>query len=249
MRAEQILTEVNRAAALLDQDQRDTFSYVVKNRLYSLPCDTAGGVLGLLAVSLAREIEVSSARAAGTLDQKRALERIVKSAKAIGYRKDLHGSFPAANGARAVCDGKRAVRIKNAAVPMPDPIPEDLQPLDVDSFFPADRTGCKPCTLPDVADLRSALKIARAEFDAHYPGRKKPAFLTAWKLTAEDGLEIYVDGQFLLDMLEALPGATGTCQARKYGLILFEAPDGDGLLCPVHYDPSAETNKYKLLNA
>ena len=247
MRAEQILTEVNRAAALLEQDQRETFSYVVKRRLYSLPFDTAGGVLGLLAVSLARDIEASAARSAGTLDQKRALERIVKSAKTKGARSALHGSFPAKNGARAVCDGSRAVRIKNAAVPMPDPIPEDHEPMDVDKCFP-EKADCKPCTLPDVPDLRSALKIAKAEFDASHPGRKKPAFLTVWKIKAGDGLEIYVDGQFLLDMLEALPGAAGTCQGRKYGLILFDSPDGDGLLCPVHYDPSEENNKYKLLN-
>lgn len=248
MKAEQILTEVNRAAALLDHDQRDTFSYVVKSRLDSIPFDTAGGVLGLLAVSLSREIGVNAARAAGTLDQKRALERIVKSARERGTREELHGSFPAGNGARAVCDGSRAVRIKNAAVSMPDPIPEDRKPMDVDKCFP-DKATCKPCALPDVSDLRSALKIARAEFNAAHTGRKKPAFLTAWKITSADGLEIYVDGQFLLDMLEALPGAVGNCQGNKYGLILFEAPDGDGLLCPVRYDPSAETNKYKLLNS
>lgn len=248
MRAEQILTEVNRAAALLEQDQRDTFSYVVKRHLYSLPFDTAGGVLGLLAVSLAREIEVSSARAAGTLDQKRALDRIVKNAKERGVRQALHGTFATKSGMRAVCDGSRAVRIKNTAVIMPAFIPEDEEPMNVDDCFPR-MDNLQSCALPNVADLRAALKIAKAEFTAQHPGRKKPPFLTACKLTGADGVEIYVDGQYLLDMLEALPGSVGYCQHTSRSLIIFDAPDGDGLLCRIHYDPNEENHKYKLLNS
>ena len=249
MKTEQILTEINRAAALLDEDERGSFSYIVKNRLYSVPFDTPGAILGLLAVTLTRDIENSAARSAGTLNQKRALERIVKNAKERGARSSLFGSFPTKSGMRAVCDGIRAVRVKNTDIIMPDPVPEDKEPMDVDDCFP-DMNSLQRCTLPNAADLRAALKVARAEFNAQHPGRKKPRFLTACKLIGADGVEIYVDGEFLLDMLEALPGSVGYCGRSRNSIVVFEASDGDGLLCHIRYDPNDETTtkKYKLLN-
>lgn len=247
MKTEQILEQVNFAATLLNNDERETFSYTVKKRLDSLPFDTLGGALGLLAVSLTRDIEISSARYAGTLEQKRALERIVKNARERGTRTALHGSFTTKSGMRAVCDGIRAVRIKNATVFMPDPVPEDVEPMDVDACF-KDISSLQCCALPNEPDLRAALKVAKAEFNAQHPGRKKPPFLTVCKLTGVDGTEIYVDGQYLLDMLEALPGASGYCEHTSRSMVTFDAPDGDGVMCPIRYDPNDEKNKYVLLN-
>lgn len=157
----------------------------------------------------------------------KAAERILKNAKKVQkYKPCFHYANTTADGSQIVCDGYRAVIFKN---PLPlEPMPENLNDCypDVLRTFPKFK---KPVTLelPDAAALKNYIKAKRAE--------DKKA-LVVFDFGA--GLPV-VNATYLLDILEALPGAVATVErvsgvVYKYG-VYFENAAGDyGLLMPLN---------------
>ena len=114
MKTEKILAMIYQAAEQLPEEARGAYQYARENPdLYDVLPDL-GATLGALAHQLEEEATREAAKRCGRAAQHKALERVVKSAlDSQPSRPSCHGSIPARDGARAVCDGYRAVRITN----------------------------------------------------------------------------------------------------------------------------------------
>lgn len=235
MKTEKILAMIYRAAEQLQEEDRKTYQFARENPgLYDVLPDL-GATLGALAHQLEEDATKEAAKKGGRGGQYRALGRVVSSA--IDNQPGcpgLHGTVQTASGARAVCDGYRAVRISNPDTQTPRPIPENVEPMDLDAVFSGvdNRTDARPAGLPDAAALRVQLEAGRAEFRAR-TGKPGTKYKALWAISAGP-VTIYANAQFLLDMLEALPGAECSAGGQPYAPLYFIAPDGDGLLLPVN---------------
>lgn len=110
-------------------------------------------------------------------------------------------------------------------------LPENLEPADLDRFYPAENGV--PLELPDAKALRAWIKTEKARMKTaktHYPPVKYPIYNFGPDLPA-------VNAEYLLSMLEALPGCTAefTYQSpNNTQIITFHAENGKALLMPVH---------------
>ena len=171
---------------------------------------------------LESDIRMETARQTGTASIVRAANRIIKSCT----RDSLRGAAMQ-SGRQCVCDGYRAIRF-NSPLPLA-PVENESDFLDLDNVIQPDRHTV-PVELPTAAELKAALKISRAS----WTGKKSAYVPLPWSL----GQDLpYVNPQYLLDMLEALPGCRCFLQPGPKSAIsplYFTAENGDGILLPVH---------------
>ena len=142
-----------------------------------------------------------------------AAKRIIKAAKG---RAKLEGAWTNADGLQCLCDGIRAVRLKNPLAGLPA-----SSGIDIDRFFTDAQRGEK-LTVPTAAELKQVLA-------AHKASGSKARPVYDWG----DGLPA-VDAEYLRDMLAILPGAE--IHANECGAlspIYFDDNSGNGLLMPV----------------
>lgn len=185
-----------------------------------------GGILR----ELKNDLIDQSAKKSGRGGQFKAFERIIKNVP--GHRiESCGGVIQTKSGARAVCDGYCAVRIFKSDVIMPDKKVEEQNAPDIDRIFNAS-AGESPADLPNVGELRGLIRTATAS----YTGKNKKSLCQLFKLTGKNGVDVYVNAKYLLNVLEALPDATCEIGKSRLSTILFEAEDGDGVLVPVRYD-------------
>ena len=171
---------------------------------------------------LESDIALETCRSAGTLSQLRAVKRILKTA----VRPEVQGAAMQ-SGRQCVCDGFRAVRL-NQPLPL-DPVENEASFIDLDKVILPDRYT-RPVELPQLRDLKAALKISRAS----WTGRSRDYKPYPWFLGSDLPA---VNPQFLVDMLEALPGARCFADPNDTGRICplyFAADAGDGILLPVN---------------
>lgn len=151
-----------------------------------------------------------------------AVKRMTKSAVA-GCNKYLQGMV-CQKGLYCICDSYRILRLKE----------------DVTSVPHIENT---PST-PDLANLmKQAIDSMNVKLDLPEEGDVK-AYIARCKAAAGNkhtysyqlAENVYVDPQYLLDMLQALPGCTCYTDADKAGkaTIYFVADNGDGVLLPVN---------------
>lgn len=234
MKIETILALVKMAAEKMeDESERNTYKYALENNpelCETLP--TAGAILAYLAHELEQDSRKSAARLTGRASQLKAFENIVKMAKAEHENKrDIHGTFLAKSGARSLCDGFRAVRITNPAITMPENAPGKCG-FDVDRVFPTDRTEADRVDLPSAAELRALIKNARADFRLK-TGKPGTKCQTVWMFTTRTRETCYFNASYLLDMVEALPGASAYTGAKRFDTLYFSSSDGDAVLLPI----------------
>lgn len=234
MTTEKMLALVKMAAEKMqDETERSTYKHALEHApelCETLP--TTGAILAYLAHELEQDSRNAAARSAGRASQLKAFENIVNTAKAAyKTKKDTHGTFLAKSGARALCDGFRAVRITNPAVTMPEDAPEKCD-FDVDRAFPTDRTENDRAALPSASELRALIKNARADFRLK-TGKRGTKCPMVWEFTARTGAKCYYNAAYLLDMLEALPGAIAYTGARHIDMLYFSSGDGDAILLPI----------------
>lgn len=136
-----------------------------------------------------------------------ALKRIAK----VATRDDLHGGWIDDEGRYCVCSGFHAVRLNGARF---DSIPT------VTGF-----DGLKKC-MERPADLERVELPTVSEVKAHRAAHGKAA-----PISINGGLK-WVDPNYLLDMLQALPGAEAFTERKELGGIWFENDKGDGILLP-----------------
>lgn len=172
---------------------------------------------------LESDIRMETARHAGTASIVRAANRIIKNV--AESKRQTIGGAAMQNGRMCVCDGYRAVRFSSRL-----PLPEVENPaafLDLDKVIPVEKFTV-PVELPSLSEVKNALKISRAS----WTGKRGNYCPLPWALC--DG-GIFVNPQYLVDMLEALPGCQAFTVGEKAAVspLYFTAENGDGVLLPV----------------
>lgn len=151
-----------------------------------------------------------------------AVKRMVKSAVA-GPNRLLQGMVYQ-KGLYCVCDGYRILRLKEdvTCVPHIDNTPDT--PDMANLMKPVIDNMCQKLDLPEESYVKAY--IARCKAVA---GNKHTYSYQLAK-------NVYVNPQYLLDMLQALPECTCYTDADKAGkaMIYFVAENGDGVLLPVN---------------
>ncbi len=153
----------------------------------------------------------------------RVAARIVK--RIPDTMRDFQGVFTR-DGKSCVCDGCVLLCLSESL---------DLKPVSGRSFNAAKlideaTRNAAPLPLPSLADVKGFQKLAKsaprgAWLDRIYPEKNRTLF------DFGAGLPL-VDLALLRDVLEALPGARA-CWAANNAQLVFTAPDGQALLCPV----------------
>lgn len=175
------------------------------------------------------EIRDECNRDAGKGSVAKAAQRILKSAQGQLHREALWKAYRGKD-ATIICDGFRAVRFNLDTAPSLEEHPEKFYDYPdigriVDDLKKANDV---PVNVPSLGELRAFIKTEKARLKA-----KKEKGVRLILQTA--GQEIHVDAEYLLDMLEALPGATVTAARKKAqtSALYFKAENGDGVLFPL----------------
>lgn len=170
------------------------------------------------------EMNAQTARQGGKREAYAAAQRILKNAEKDVLKK----AMAASDGEQVICDGYRLVKLSE---PLPLPqceggeIAKTFERILRDS---SNNLGEK-ITPPPVAELRSFIAIKKAEAKAE--GKKLPAVV----YSLADG--IYVDAQYLVDILQILPDAvifpSSVDWRRGTSPLYFKSERGEAALCPV----------------
>lgn len=148
-----------------------------------------------------------------------AITRVYKSACRHTSRK-FNGMFK--SGERwAVCDGYRFIRIKNR----PESIPETECDLDLDKTVPKDATSAEVVELPSVVQIKAEIAKLKAQYGRDWQRHPIEA-LPGW----------WCNAQYLLDMVEALPGGVAHQPEKYCSPLYYHSNDGDAILLPVRHD-------------
>lgn len=146
-----------------------------------------------------------------------AITRIYKNCN--DSRPDMKGIF-SYEGRFVICDGYRLLRMTNDI----SSLPHVTNDFDVASAMKGIGPTAETLKLPTIGELKAFIAANKVRH-----GRTK--------LTSSYCLDNYIwcNSQYLIDMIQALPGCTAYKPKRPISPIYFEAPNGDdGLLLPVH---------------
>lgn len=149
-----------------------------------------------------------------------AVKRMIKSAMASSNRA-LHGIFPD-HGMFAVCDGYRFIRLHEDIESLPHLDTNKVKPLDLSKVTPDRSQFAAEIELPAAAELKAYIAKVKGIAGKEY-------YKYDWPIA--DG--IYVNPQFLLDMVQIFPDAKAYITNPK-GPIYFESEAGEGVLLPVN---------------
>lgn len=197
-------------------------------------------IINDLQTAAERAQRAEKAKASGKKTIYTAAARILKNSTAyngVAARESLLYAYN--DGERVtICDGFRAVQFNAESAPELPTLPESMDYVDIGRIIKPATANADAVTLPTVQELKNHIKIEKALKKAN-KDKTKPLYI----LTAESGLKIYTDAQYLLDVLECLPGATAAASARGplYPLY-FIADNGRGILCPTK-PPKAGENE------
>lgn len=212
-----MLKLANELAAYICQDQAEKNAYdlfFTPGRAY---VSGAGANIAALVEALEDKIRIESAKGAHRTSALSAAKRILKNAS----RDDLKGAIMRDAG-QVLCDGYRA-----ALLYKPLPLPESISDFHAEEIIESTaHNATEPLDLPTVAELRAHIKVAKAQADFC---RRKPILYDFGP-----GMPL-VNAQFLLDMLQILPGCTAMIYPGECCLanpVYFLAPSGEGILLP-----------------
>jgi hypothetical protein len=174
-------------------------------------------ILNRLQAEAEQDIRTQTAKASGNGNRLKAAERIIKNCKKMQVAKiALHGAWTE-NDKQYFTDAYQALEL---CEPLPLEAAPDGNRPPIKKLFDGARTAKgAPVELPTVAELKSYIKIEKA---------KKPPVII-WDFG--ENLPA-VNAEYLLNILEILPGAVGSSNGLKSPLY-FEAKQGAGLLFPV----------------
>ena len=238
MTNEEMLQRVNELALHLEKEERDLYHDCVANGFHHIPGLT--GKLASLTVTLRDDIARDEARKSGRGSAQTAAKRIIKNAFAIQkIRDNLHGAWME-NGKQCLCDGYHGV-ILDSEIPGLPQIDSGLEKINLSRILAPSRmnNGAK-LTLPTVGELKAAIKIHDTEERARKAKAKDRKPLT-WDFG--EGLPA-VNGNYLLNLLELLPGCTATASSSNpiLSAIYFHAEGvGEGILLPIRKQPAKES--------
>ena len=176
------------------------------------------------------EIRDECNKEAGKSSVAKAAQRILKNAQACQPTRPAFHKAYRSHRALSICDGFRAVRFNLDTAPILDEHPENYHDyIDVDRIIDGFTGNDVPVNVPSLGELRAFIKTEKARLKAK--GQKGVRLI----LMEGTETEIHLDAQFLLDMLEALPGATVSAARRNTATsgVYFKAENGDGVLLPL----------------
>ena len=189
------------------------------------PTKTIGGAPALitLCAALRDDMRTEANKASGKANIEKAMRAIIKNVPE--HQTQLQGAF-VSDGKQCACDGYRAIRL-NAPIDLPaPPVPCTM---DIGQLFAdARHNAATPLDTPSQGELKSYIKITKAENKAKY-GRSANKKTILWDF-GED--RPAVNAAYLLDILTAFPDAAityGTMMTPLY----FSHADGEAILLPV----------------
>ena len=165
-----------------------------------------------------------------------AAKRIVKDAQS--HDNPNYDGAIMVDGNQYICDGYRCVKFYE---PMELPkVTNEKGHIDCAGLIEKEKGNSIEIKLPDVGELKSAVKIHRAE----YTGRPKYYHPGLWYLGQNEYCDIAVNSQYLLDMLEALPNCKCYSGEAKFPMLYFVSENGEGVLCPMRTDKDSKYMNY-----
>lgn len=184
------------------------------------------------------EITAADAKSTGRTSTLAAVKRILKNSASSSLEGFKYATVT--NGYQYFCDGWRFVALDQPLPGFPA-IPENVGAVAFAKLdTPTDSPD--PLQLPDLNELKNWIKRRTAEHKAS--GQK-----TKLTLNYQFGNCLpVVNAAYLVDMMEALPGAVAAVDHDKHNpkafRIWFTAENGHGLLLPVFYrqNPVEKTN-------
>lgn len=165
---------------------------------------------------LAREAKEEIVSKGGKKDALAACKAIIKTAQG-GVRECLNGAWIDKEGWQVVCDGMRAVRMKDRI----DALPES-QGMDMDRIWEGARANKQEMKLPSIGEVKAVIASKKAE------GKNKPVYDFGEDLPA-------VDAKFLLDLLKLGLDDTALISKRApmISAIYMQGDGVEALLLPV----------------
>lgn len=179
--------------------------------------------LGVL-MQLQRDALHEMQRKDGRGNQLAGAKSLLKVAKKAG-RVDLQGVWVDGEGRQCMCTGYHAARLLQPLEGLPC-VPSEVDPLKLDNIITGPKAQELP--LPSVADLKAHIVQEKAENPDKYKGKRAAPVLYDFG----DGKPL-VNAQYLLDLLQLLPECTATWDESPNCIIMFNAQEGDGCLCPI----------------
>jgi len=193
--------------------------------------DSSGSLILVdLLAALREDMRTETNKANGKAEIEKAMRAIIKNADAA--RPALQGAFMN-GGMQCVCDGYRAIRLREA-IDLPAPPVSDT--FNLVPVFEGMYSSCQqPLELPTVADLKSHIKISTADARAKY-GRNWKHHVAGYDFGEGKPL---VNATYLLDILTAFPSATASTECENKP-IFFKADAGDAILLPINRKENAQ---------
>ena len=232
MKNEEMLQRVNELALHLEKAEMDLYYDCVANGFRDIP-GIAGKLAGLT-LDLREDVLQDAVKASGRGSAQAAAKRIIKNAIAVQPREYLHGAWME-NGKQCLCDGYHGVILDSEIPGLPQADTSSAMfTLNV-ALRPSRANNGPALSLPTVGELKSAIKI----HDAEERSRKKAKNRKPLTWDFGEGLPA-VNGNYLLDLLELLPGCTATASSNNpiLSAIYFHAEGvGEGILLPVRKQP------------
>lgn len=237
MTNEEMLQRVNELALHLENAEMDLYHDCVANGFRGIP-----GIVGKLAaltLDLREDVLQDAVKASGRGSAQAAAKRIIKNAIALQPREYLHGAW-LENGKQCLCDGYHGI-ILDSEIPGLPQAKTDSGRMALDHVMaPSRKNDGTKLPLPTVGELKAAIKIHDAEERARKAKAKDRTTLT-WDFG--ENLPS-VQANYLLNLLELLPGCTAT--ASSYNPILsaiyfYAEGVGEGILMPIRKRPAEES--------
>ena len=155
--------------------------------------------------------------------------RILKNSAAYNQtRPALHYSYN--DGQRVtICDGFQMIQFNAETAPELPALPADMEYINAARLIDPAAENTDAVTLPNINDLKNYIKIEKAKQKAT---KNKDGIL--FKLITNNQNIIFVNAEYLRNVLKCLPGAVARAHAnRPLNCIYFENDNGRGLLMPI----------------
>ena len=237
MKIEKLYENLNTYVSTLEESDAAT----VKKLAADPAAPALGDSLTLLA-SILREVRAEIATAKAKSTGRRgilgAARRLLKVAETM-TRKDFFGAWTGKDGRQYICSGFHGAAL-NEPLDLPESAGGEMVEVEI---LGSRRSETQPLSLPTASQVRSHIKICKAEKD-FFCGRKGHI---VWDFGP--GLPL-VNAQYLLDMLELLPDACAMCHTQNTEIspIYFTCAAGDGVLLPArppeNYTRENTANRY-----
>ena len=223
----EMLQRVYDLALYLSEEDGNSYKFCLERGIREIP--GMAGKLASLTLTLRDDIARDAARTSGRGSARVAANRIIKNAILRQPRENLHGAWMQ-DGKQCICDGYHAV-ILDSEIPGLPQVKEDLEKIPLEGIFkPLRAHAGVRLSLPTTGELKAAIRLHKAEEKAKKASEnRRPA-------TWDFGKDLpTVNAEYLLDMLELLPGCTATVSKSRpiSSTIYFQAEGvGEGCLCP-----------------